>query len=196
MDPALGPVIRVSHAHARDLDAVGAIFREAFTRHPAAALPDELLREFLAGHRAASVVLTAQDRSGQVVGFAIGGRMEALDAARDRFLRARAPRLAWSALRRGVLLRTLYGRLQGYTRRPQPPRSRWQLRFIAVDPAVRGLGTGSALLQAFEAAIPAAEPYHAWTMAGEHGAVPFYLRSGFRVDLEIDGHVRMERRTD
>lgn len=193
-DSARPPAVRVGHATERDLDAMARIFRAAFPLHATSAFPEALLREFLGRHRAQCVVLAARNAAGEVIGFAIGGRIAALDAARDGFLRARAPKLALEALRGGTLLRTVIGRLQAYARRPKPPRSQWQLRFIAVDEAARGLGAGAALLRGFEAALPAAEPYHAWTMAGEHGAVPFYLHLGCVVELEIDGHVRMERR--
>lgn len=190
------PATRVSHATERDLDAMARIFRAAFPLHATAPLSGILLREFLGAHRAHCIVLAARDAGGNTLGFAVGGRIAALDAARDQFVGAHAAAVAVSALRRGVLFRMLAARLQGYARRPKPPRSQWQLRFIAVDESARGLGAGAALLRAFEAALPPTERYHAWTMAGEHGAVPFYQHLGFVIDLEIDGHVRMERRYD
>lgn len=183
----------VAPAAIDDFAAVGALFRQAFAKHPVARLSDAIARDFFDAHLRTSHFFVARDASGQAIGFAIGGRIGELDECRRRFIRSHIRELLSASLGDRSFLRAMRSRMFSPLRRPPPPPSELQLRFIAVDATARRCGAGRALLEHFEAALPAHSSYHAWTLAGPSGAVPFYQACGFTRGCTIDGQVRMEK---
>ena len=186
------PAVRAGTATHDDLATVATIFRDAFPNHPAARLSFPLLQAFLDAHRRCTFIVLRDDEA-RVCGFAVGGRMDQLDACRAAFIRSHLWQLGLSALWDHALLRPLRARLRFARPRVHPPASPYQMRFIAIHERARGTGAGSELLAQFETTLPAGCAYHAWTLAGPSGAVSFYHRNGFAVDVVIDGHTRMQK---
>jgi len=136
-----------------DLRSIARLFAEAFTAHKVSSLSAALQQKFIALHAHLCVTLVAADlETGRVLGFAIGGRHEQLDRARQAFIYGNVVPLALHALTRRETYRDAYRHLPKRTSRRQraSPCARHELRYLAVAADERGCGIGSALLQAMQ----------------------------------------------
>jgi GNAT superfamily N-acetyltransferase len=177
-----------------DLRPVARLFAEAFTAHAVSSLSPALQQKFIAMHAQLCVTLVAADlQTDRVLGFAIGGRNEQLDRARQAFIHGNVIPLALHALTRTNTYRGAYIRLPSRTSRRQraSPSAGHELRYLAVAADEQRCGVGSALLQAMERAMLIDQPYFVWALSERDSAIKFYLRHGFREEYRIDGHVRL-----
>ncbi len=170
-------------------DAIVELFRNTFSRHPVSRFDSSLARAFLGTFARHATFLVARDASLNEVGFLIGGLASVLDSSRAQFIRKRFLWMAAASLHDARLMRSLFARVPP-KHPPDTKHSCYQVRFIAVAPNVSGRGVGTRLLQAFEQTLPPGSSYHAWTLAGEHGAQDFYRANGFERDLAIGDHIR------
>jgi GNAT superfamily N-acetyltransferase len=176
-----------------DLRPIAALFAEAFSAHAVSSLSTALQEKFIAMHAQLCVTLIAADtETGRVLGFAIGGRNEQLDRARQAFISGNVIPLALHALTRRDTYRGYNLRLPKRTSRREraSPSAEYELRYLAVAADERGCGVGSALLLAMEREMLIDQPYFVWALAERAAAIQFYLRHGFREEYRIDGHVR------
>lgn len=170
------------------------IFRTAFPQHPISRLSPALTASMLAAFAADATFLAALDaRTGENVGFAVGGEAFQLNRARMKFIRRHFLRIAGASARSGNLWRLARARVRRTKRVPPAQDAPYQLRLIAVSPAARSAGVGSALLRAFEATLPRGASYHVWILASNAQAERFYRMHGAAPDLEVDGHVRLKK---
>jgi GNAT superfamily N-acetyltransferase len=177
-----------------DLRSIARLFAEAFTAHKVSSLSAALQQKFISLHAHLCVTLVAADlETGRVLGFAIGGRHEQLDRARQAFIYGNIVPLALHALTRRETYRDAYRHLPKRTSRRQraSPCARHELRYLAVAADERGCGIGSALLQAMEREMLIDQPYFVWALSERASTIQFYLRHGFREEYRIDGHVRL-----
>jgi GNAT superfamily N-acetyltransferase len=177
-----------------DLRPIASLFAEAFTAHAVSSLSPALQEKFIAVHAQLCVTLVATElETGRVLGFAIGGRYEQLDRARQAFISGNVVPLALHALTRRDTYRIYRLRLPSRVSRRQraSPSAGHELRYLAVAAGERGCGIGSALLVAMEREVLIDQPYFVWALAEKVAAIQFYLRHGFREEYRIDGHVRL-----
>lgn len=172
-----------------DLPPIARLFVEAFDSHPIVSLSRNLQHKFVAAHVEERAVLVAADAAGEVIGFAIGGSCEQLDRARRSFMHGNVVPLALHALRR----RGTYLRIPAPNARVRrsSPLAEHELRYLAVAPAARGAGVGSALLGVLESDLLAGRPYYVWAVAHREGTLRFYERHGFREEVRSNGQVRL-----
>ncbi len=177
-----------------DLRPIACLFAEAFTAHAVSSMSMKLQQKFIALHAQLCLTLVAADlKTGRVLGFAIGGRHEQLDRARQAFIHGNVIPLALHALSRSDTYRGAYLRLPRRSSRREraSPSAGHELRYLAVAADGRGCGIGSALLVAMEREMLLDQPYFVWALAERAAALRFYLRHGFREEYRIDGHVRL-----
>jgi GNAT superfamily N-acetyltransferase len=177
-----------------DLRSVARLFAEAFSAHAVSSLSTPLQQKFIALHAQLCVTLVAVElETGRVLGFAIGGRYEQLDRARQAFIHGNVIPLALHALTRRETYRAAHLRLPSRTSRREraSPSAGHELRYLAVAAGERGCGIGSALLQAMEREMLIDQPYFVWALSDRASALQFYFRHGFREEYRIDGHVRL-----
>lgn len=185
--------ITIARVQSHPSDRIVDLFQRAFPKHPVSRLDASLAVAFLTMFALDATFLVARDaRTGQDVGFVVGGRAAQLDNVRRKFIRKHAGRIAFASARAGSLWNMLLARINVGKAQPDMNDAPYQLRLIAVDATARGLGIGSHLLCAFEGTMPAGSRYHAWTLASD-GAVGFYLAHGFERDASVDGHVRLSK---
>lgn len=188
--PEFQPSFSVRPATFLDLPSIARLFVDAFPAHPASSLTMALQHKFISAHSQECMTLVAADDStGRTIGFAIGGRPEQLDRARQAFINGNVFPLAFHALRR----RSTYLRLPSRAARSRrgSPGAGYELRYFAVADGKRGRGIGSALLHAVESEMPAGRAYFVWVLADREPTLRFYLRHGFREEYRINGHVRL-----
>ncbi|HUY40074.1 MAG TPA: GNAT family N-acetyltransferase [Candidatus Dormibacteraeota bacterium] len=185
-------VVRLRGAPSR---AIVEMFAQSFPRHPVARLELAIERAFFDAFARNAALFVASDGADDV-GFLIGGSTPELDATRVHFIRAHAWRIAASSARDASLLRLLLPRVKPAKRFGAAPYAGHQLRFVAVAPNARDRGVGSRLVAAFEESLAGTPGYHAWTLAGPHGASGFFSKLGFQRDVTVGAHLRMWRRLD
>lgn len=188
-----GPVIR--RAEAADAVTIAAIHREQFPRHDVSRLPQRLSSQLFANYvRDCTVVVAAGTESGEVLGYALGGRVDSLNLVRLHFALRYLALLSLSAWRIGgvrAMLRRCAALLRPTSDIAGLQDTSWQLRYIAVRGDVQRRGIASHLLTLFEASINSALRYHAWVLQDRLDVVPFYERHAFVAEASVGPHMRM-----
>jgi GNAT superfamily N-acetyltransferase len=193
VQPSSGDGIVVARLRGAPSRAIVEMFAQSFPRHPISRLEPAIGRAFFEAFARNAALFIADDGTHDI-GFLIGGSTAELDATRVQFIRAHAWRIAASSARDASLLRLLLPRVKPAKRFEAAPCAGHQLRFVAVARDARGRGVGSRLVAAFEESLAGMPGYHAWTLAGPHGAAGFFSKLGFQRGVMIGEHVRMWRR--
>jgi ribosomal protein S18 acetylase RimI-like enzyme len=193
--------IEIRPANPDDLDDVAALHRVMFHDHFLGQFPARIISRFYESFLRDALFIVARDDEGQLLGFVMGGRTEALDQARESCLQHTRFALAGHILSSPRLWPQAWQRVAARFASPaERPASvsttTHRLLSIAVAGASQGRGVAKSLVNAFESGLKDADEYGLSVEANNDRAIAFYQKMGMRIDGQWGGSVFFRKRLD
>lgn len=171
-------VVREATEH--DLPAIAGIHKAQFGDHLLGQFSISLLTDFYRCFFGHSIFLTAEN-SGEVCGFVMGGEKLQLAGQKDTFVKSNFPKIFFESFFRPKVWVFLVKRISSLGNKSTRFDSGYSMRLlsIAVNPAAKGRGVASALVDEFENQVGEGNEYGLSVVANNERAIGFYLKTGY-----------------